>query len=195
MRRWLSPVGAAVALALVGMLAPSPSGASACQAEPGMCNGRSDPNLLVTAHANGSGTAVPKYILNLSTNDRGEPRGVLVLGKGASRVQVTDWCRTWQHIPGQPGRGECSLNYPEGAITAHGVSLGRLRDGTRVLVRTDVRQTDEGRIFRVRYRPWPAAGHTTVEEEGCEDAGWTRVPTHGWYPLDRMSVRVLTTSR
>jgi hypothetical protein len=195
MGRWLSSVSAAVALALVALVSPAASAASAGHTEPGMCNGRSDPNLFVTAKANGSGTAVPKYVLNLSTNDRGQPRGTLVLGKGAARVQVTDWCRAWQHIPGQPGQGECSLNYPAGAITAHGLGFGRLRDGTRVLVRTDVRQTDEGRIFRVRYRAWPAAGHTTVEEEGCEDAGWTRVPTHGWYPLDRMSVRVLTTSR
>jgi len=156
----------------------------------GLCAGRTDPQLVVTAHANGRPNVVPKYILNVWTDASGKPMGSLVLEKGAERLHVTDWCRVWEHVPGQPPGGDCEMTYPEGAITAHAVGEGKFRDGRRVLVRTDVRKTSEGMYFRVRYRS--LGGHETAStsvHDGCEDDGWAKVPAEGWYPLDQMRAR------
>ena len=67
---------------------------------PGMCNGRADANTQITAHANGR--AATKYILNIATDASATAEGILVLGQGKSRLEVTEWCRVWQHLPGQP---------------------------------------------------------------------------------------------
>ena len=182
-------------LAGVVLIAAAPSGPAARAAElPGMCNGRADPNLVVTAHANGRPDSVPKYILNVSTDASAVATGSLILFRGADHLQVTDWCRVWQHQAGQPSGGECETTYPEGATTAHAVGLST-SDGQTLLVRTDVRRLSDGDMFfRVRYRTW--SGHeeaaAPAEEAGCEDEGWTRVPAEGWYPLDQMRVRVVT---
>ncbi len=148
---------------------------------PGMCTGRSDPLTSLTAHANGT----PKYVLNLESDESGHPTGVLVLGRGPGRVYVDDFCRLWQHLPGQlpEGEGHPGEEVDEDATTAHAVGIGSLQDGTRVLVRTDVRENDEGRAFRVRYRVMGAHG-----EDGTDEA-WTRLPVEGWAPLDLFILR------
>lgn len=156
---------------------------------PEMCTGRSDPSTTLNAHANGT----PKYVLNLETDAAGAPTGVLVLGRSADRLYVDDFCRFWQHVPGQEGGEHGGGEEADEAIaTAHAVGFGQLADGTRVLVRTDVRETDEGSFFRARYRPMGGHG----EEGGpapaamAEDEGeWVTVPAEGWAPLDLLNLR------
>jgi len=170
-------VGLAAA-ASTTLLAASAAVASGDPGRPGMCTGRSDPLVTLNAHANGA----TKYILNLETDADGDPAGVLVLGQGASRVYVDDLCRFWQHVPGQEPEGEGHAvegEVDEGATIAHAVGVGHLTDGTDVLVRSDVRETEEGRFFRVRYR---ATGQH-------DDEAWTRVPVEGWAPLKQLNLR------
>lgn len=185
-------VGLAVAAtALAGILvATSPSRSAAAAALPGMCTGRSDAGLVVIAHANGPSDAVPLYILNISTDATGHPDGSLVLGQGPQRIHVTEWCRAWQHQPGQQPKGDCTAP-PAGSTTVHAVGLTEL-DGTTLLVRTDVRKLSDGSMeFRVRYRAWTAQSSTTeTGEEGCEETAWTWVPAEEeWFPLGQMMVR------
>lgn len=177
------------ALAALSVTVSVPGAAAQGHELPGMCNGRSDPNVVLNAKATGSGPAAPKYILNLETDALGAPTGAMVLGRGAGRLMVTDWCRLWQHRPGQPSGHGCGDPGEEGAINAHAVGIGMLRGTGEVLVRTDVRATEEGKLFRVRYRAL-GGGHDETEE-GCEDESWTRVPAHGWLPLDRLKVRAV----
>lgn len=165
--------------------------ASAAEGQPAMCQGRTDASTTLIAHANGE----PKMILNLETDAAGLPTGALILGRGGDRVYAETFCRLWRHLPGQEpdGAGEA---VDESATTAHAVGVGTLRDGTRVLVRADVRETEEGAFFRVRYR---AMGQHGGEDEGSagHDAGghdetdenWTRVPVEGWLRLDRLMLR------
>ena len=168
---------------------------------PGMCNGRSDANVVLNAHANGKPSEVPKYILNLWTDASGHPFGVLVLGKGKDRLEVTDWCRLWLHQPGDTpeGGGQCEGDEGhdpnEDMVNAHAVGIG-WKDGQKILVRTDVRSNEDGMFFRVRYRVMEqhhdddghldAAAHE--DEEDCE-GGWTREPQEGWHPLKQLKVR------
>jgi hypothetical protein len=53
-----------------------------------------------------------------------------------------------------------------------------------------VRETDEGRFFRVRYRV-PDEHHDAAlindHDDGC-DGGWVRIPAEGWYPLRQLHV-------
>lgn len=186
-------LGVVVAVAATGLLAVADASAAA-PGLPGMCNGRSDPNVVVNAHANGT----PKYIVNLSTDPAGHPTGVLILGKGRDRLYVEQFCRLWQHLPGQePGHGG-EADEPDGATIVHAVGIGTLRDGTQVLVRTDLRGADHGSFFRVRYQPM-GGGHDNAGDEPAvvddghdhDDEGWIRVPAEGWLALDRLKVRVV----
>lgn len=171
---------------------------------PGMCNGRTDANIVLNASANGSRPeGVPKYIFNITTDQLGHPTGTLIVGQGPGRLLVEDWCRFWQHQPGSGSGsgGQCEEdaghNPDEDMVNAHAVGLAWY-NGQQVLVRTDVRDGDEGKVFRVRYRPM--GGHheaeaTLLEEGGhddgggCEGGGWTRIPVEGWAPLTHLKVR------
>lgn len=185
-----------IAALAVGALALTTLPALAAEPQGGMCNGRSDPNVVVTAHANGSMVPI-KFILNLTTDPAGLPAGTMVLGKGAGRVIAEDWCRLWQHVPGQqPGHdggdghepggmpgggghepgGGCAGEHDDmategdhGATIVHAVGAGLLTDGSRVRVRVDARGTDEGLFFRVRYKPMGAGHGDTGHDEsgGC----------------------------
>lgn len=175
-----------IAAALLLVPTAFAQGDEAGTGQPGMCTGRSDASLTVVAHAYGA----PKYITNVETDPDGRPTGVLILGKSPDRLYVDDFCRLWQHLPGQEYGGHDEGVPPaEGTTTAHAVGIGTLSDGTRVLVRTDVRQTEDGAFYRIRYRPLGGSGdhddHLTVT--GHEE--WTAVPTEGWAPLDRLVVR------
>ncbi len=163
---------------------------------PGMCNGRSDANTVVVAHSNGRPTAVPRFILNLSTDGNGVPTGTLILGSGRDRLQVTDWCRLWQHIAGQQSKGDCEESYPAGAITAHAVGMTQLA-GKATVVRADVRELADGQMyFRVRYRTWTVEQTKATTEDSCADEGWTWVPAEeGWAPLDQMKVHLESVTR
>jgi hypothetical protein len=177
-----------VASAVMLGLAPPAVG----EALPGMCNGRSDANVVLTAHANGRPSSVPKYILNLSTDGVGHPNGTLILGRGDTRLIVEDWCRLWQHIPGTPMGGHCEgeTGSADGATIAHAVGFGSLRSGQDVFVRTDVRGVEEGLSFRVRYRAQGSGEMGATEGEGCDDGSWTKVPAEGWALLDQLRVVV-----
>ena len=155
---------------------------------PGMCSGRSDADLRIIAHAGGGPGAVPKFILNLTTDSTGQPTGALIVYRGPRHLTVTDFCRAWQHLPGQPS-GDCEEGYPPGAVTAHAVGLGS-RDGRLVLVRADVRKLADGEnLFRLRYRAWPPGDTALAGDSGCEDAGWTWIPgEETWAPLDQLRV-------
>lgn len=183
----VATVIAALAAALWTAAAPGPAASAA--ALPGMCSGPTTPGLVVNAHANGRPGAVPKFILNVSTDASGTATGAMILGQGAGRLMVTSWCRVWQHDPAQQEGGKCGEPYPAGAITAHAVGLTQ-RAGSTLLVRADVRRLADGTmLFRVRYRTWTGedtAGMT--EGDSCEEEGWTRVPADGWDPLDQFHV-------
>jgi hypothetical protein len=203
--------------AIVGLIAsavsmgPSfPASIAAAQPGlPGMCNGRSDANISVNAHANGQPNGVPKYILNISTDEDGNPSGALILGRGPDRLIVEDFCRLWHHLPGQPV-GPCGREEDIGVTNAHAVGIAMLPDGQELLVRTDVRENDDGMFFRVRYRAIEEHGEGEEGEEegcedgeggcgdgggggghggGCEDDGWIRVPQEGWLSLRQLNVR------
>lgn len=193
----VSVTAAIIALvASVALVVGGPARQARAAELPGMCNGRTDANLVLTAHANGRPSTVPKYILNVSTDANGSPTGAMILGQGPTRLMVSDWCRVWQHQPGQSPGGDCENAYPDGAITAHAVGLTKL-DGQTLLVRTDIRKLSDGEMFfRVRYRTWTGEEATAAAEtDGCDDAAWTWVPAEeGWYPLDQMSVRTVTSS-
>lgn len=173
-----------------------PAGSAVAAGElPEMCSGRSDPSLTINAHANGE----PKYILNLSTDDAGRPTGALVVGRSADRIYVDEFCRFWQHLPGQEpggdGRDGGDSGVESGATVAHAVGIGSLADGTRVLVRTDVRATDEGMFYRLRYRVMDGHGETSTTTEMAEtgevheDDAWSTVPAEGWARLDLLKFR------
>jgi hypothetical protein len=158
---------------------------AAAAATPEMCNGRSDPNLGITAQSGGAVGPALKYFLGISSDATGSATGRLVVGLpgSAQRLVVTDWCRVWQHQPGQPSNGSCGLTYPEGAITAHAVGTTEL-GGQDLLVRTDVRELASGSmLYRVRYRPLA----TETASDDCE-TGWTKLPGEGWYSLDSFHV-------
>jgi hypothetical protein len=193
----------ACSVAVLGWVLGSPGiGAEGSQL-PGMCQGRSDPNVVLNAHAQS-----PKLILNVSTDQLGVPYGVLILEKGALRLYADLFCRLWQHLPGQPTGGECegetpddAATEPEGATIVHVVGLGNLKDGTAVLVRADLRETEEGKFFRLRYRVMGSHGgheNETIapaahdDGGGCEDETWTRFPAEGWAPLKLLKARVVT---
>lgn len=187
-RRTRTLAGLVAAAAATALIAPAAvAEGDMPEGQPVMCSGRSDPSMTVTAHANGT----PKYVLNLETDAVGHPTGVLVLGRFLDRVYVDDFCRFWQHLPGQEyGGHEGGELPPEDATTAHAVGFGSLPDGTRVLVRTDVRETDEGAVFRARYRPMGAhAGHEDGTATTHVDEEWTAVPAEGWAPLDHLDLR------
>jgi hypothetical protein len=179
-------VGLAAAASTTLLAAPA-AVAAGDNGLPGMCSGRSDPSMTLNAHANTS----MKFILNLETDAVGDPTGVLILGQGSSRVYVDDLCRFWQHIPGQvpDGEGHEGEDVDEGATTAHAVGIGTLTDGTAVLVRADVRETEEGRFFRVRYRVMGQHGESEGADEGHEDEAWTTCPVEGWAPLKQLNLR------
>jgi hypothetical protein len=202
-------VAAAAGLVIV------PSGAAGAEGStlPGMCNGvRNAPSMVLNAHASGGSSTAGKYILNLETDPSGAAEGVLIVGTGATRVYVDQICRFWQHLPGmEPGgggheSGEGGMGHDssdghvpgeeaEGATIAHAVGIGSLQDGTRVLVRTDVRDTEEGTFFRVRYREMGQhggeEGHDAAGEAGetHEEESWTMIPVEGWAPLTLMKLR------
>jgi hypothetical protein len=161
---------------------------------PGMCNGRSDPDTVVVAVANGRGHPI-KFILSLTTDGAGKPAGTMVLGRGPQRIEITQWCRLWQHVPGQMEGGSCEHSAPaEDAVTAHAVGQGFLPDGQRIVMRADLRETDDGAVFRVRYRV-PDEHHdeplALAEEHDACEGGWVRVPAEGWLPLQQLNVRAV----
>ena len=158
---------------------------------PGMCNGRTDPDIAVVAIANGAATH-PKYVLSIATDSSGSPTGTLIVGQGSQRLEVTQWCRAWLHVPGTSGGGSCEdADVRDDATTAHAVGVGMLRSGQVVTVRTDVRRTDEGIFFRVRYR-LPEQHHDAetamVEHDDDCEGGWLRIPVEGWSPLRHLHV-------
>lgn len=205
----IAALSAVVGLIMIAIAAAStvPSAVAQEDQMPGMCNGRTDANLSVNAHANGPRGDAPKYILNISSDSLENISGVLILGQGRDRLEVTEWCRLWHHLPDQP-YGDCDDEQDTGSTNVHAVGIATLRDGQEVLVRTDVRENDEGLWFRVRYRAMGdhdgedgedggcedggdgcgdgGGGH---EEGGCEDEGWTKVPEEGWLALDKLKVR------
>ena len=164
-----------------------PAGASEAAPLPGMCNGRSDPNLVVIAHANGP--VSPRFILNVNTDRSGHPSGSLMLGRGPGTLTASNWCRVWQHLPGSQPQGDCETAYPVGAITAHAVGIGSF-GGHAVVVRVDVRKYADGTMgYRLRYQPWnPSQGATTLEDS-C-NGEWTWVPAEEtWSPLTQFMVK------
>lgn len=211
MAGWMSSrtIVAAAAVSLTVLVPAGGAGAEGPEL-PGMCNGvRNAPLMVLNAHANGS----PKYILNLETDSSGAATGVMVVGKGADRLRIDQFCRFWQHLPGMepgggghapggghdPGDGHVPGDEAEGATMAHAVGLGTLPDGTRVLVRTDVRGNDEGKFFRVRYRPMGQHGGEDGHEADAaaegdsgnthEDEAWTMIPSEGWASLKMLKLR------
>ncbi|HZE04802.1 MAG TPA: hypothetical protein VE127_06250 [Solirubrobacteraceae bacterium] len=180
----------AVAFA-AGLWATGPGPAArAATALPGMCSGTTTPNLVVNAHANGRPGDVPRFILNVSTDASGTATGAMVLGQGRDRLMVTDWCRVWQHPPGQTSGGNCGELYPPGAITAHAVGL-TTSGNPRMLVRADVRKLTDGQmLFRVRSRALTGEGATAMaEDDSCGDEGWTWVPgEEQWAPADQIHI-------
>lgn len=199
MKTFIGTIAAALALAggvvTMGLASNSSTALGEEAALPGMCNGRSDANVVLNAHANGQFRA-PKYILNIATDASGQPMGTLVVGQGKDRLLVEEWCRLWMHVPGtEPGGGgQCEdgeaddPNEP-GAINAHAVGIGWFK-GERVLVRVDVRRSDEGMFFRVRFREIGQHHEEAAlaEEDDC-DEGWTRIPEEEWAPLAQLKVR------
>ncbi len=160
---------------------------SAAATTPEMCNGRSDPNLSIRAQASGDARPALPYFVGISTDSSSNGSGSLIVGLPASteRLVVTDWCRVWQHRPGQPSSGSCGLTYPAGATTAHAVGTTEF-EGQKLLVRTDVRELASGSmLYRVRYRP--LATETAVDD--CE-TGWSKLPAEGWYTLDSFHVDI-----
>jgi hypothetical protein len=156
---------------------------------PGMCNGRTDANILLFAFARPRAGVAPTYFLSLFTDGDGDPTGLLrVFGRGVADITVKDWCRLWLHIPGQAPGGDCEEEPPdEGDLNAHAVGIGSA-NGEEVLVRTDVRRTEEGTFFRVRFRSLEHEHEEVTtsahEDDGCTDDSWTRIPAEGWAPLD-----------
>jgi hypothetical protein len=206
--RWWA-VSAIVVLASVGVSSPATASsgtlvpgstdlatepivvAPAADEVPGMCKGRTDPNIRIEASARGT----IGYLLNVWTDSSGRPRGALTLHQGGTWLRITQWCRLWQHNPGDEAeKGEEEI--PEGATVAHVVGTGTLADGTPILVRTDLRSTGDGNAFRVRYRP--LGGHDEPHDEVTvsahddeEEEGWVRFPAEGWAPLQRFNLRII----
>lgn len=202
MRGRAGPASPPTVLTLLGVLAIAMS-AWGCSAEaepgsslPGMCNGRKDPDTLVAARA-GVATANPpqaSYTLNVRTDADGLPTGVIVLEQGNDRLYVDELCRLWGHVPGESA-GQCpDAGSAEGSTTVHVVGIGSFRDGAEMVVRADMRQSQDGRFFRVRWRPIETdhesgeAAPTQVAGECAE--GWDRYPGEGWAPLDTLEVQV-----
>ena len=203
---------------LIVLLAASGSGCSVAAEEgptlPGMCNGRTDADMLMIARASGGldGAQDATLVLEVRTDAERTPTGSISFEHDGIRLLVDDICRVWGHQPGQEA-GTCSdaspaqgATQPEGAAIAHAVGITTL-DGAEMVVRVDVQGTEEGRRFRVRWRPvetsHDASAVPSAQDSGGrgsgggEDGGcggdWQRYPADGWATLDELDVRVGTT--
>lgn len=189
-------------LMLAGMLATAMA-SWGCSAEadpgsslPGMCNGRKDPDTLVEARAGAAkaDASQPGYTLNVRTDADGLPTGVIVLEQGGDRLYADELCRLWGHVPGESA-GQCpDAGSAEGSTVVHVVGIGSFRDGAEVVVRADMRETKDGRFFRVRWRPidneHESEAPASPQAAGDCGEGWDRYPDEGWAPLDALDVQV-----
>jgi hypothetical protein len=191
-------------LLLAGAAATSASATIAAEAPdlPGMCNGRSDADVVLTAHTVGADAKRSrKLIVNLETDADGHPTGVLVSGSGTDRLEVVDWCRLWTHRPGDVPEGDGhDGDLPDDSATiVHAVGTMVADDGSRVLVRFDARGTEDGDVYRVRYRTMGA--HDDIPDDATHDDGthddsshgddghesaWTFIPAQRWAPLTQL---------
>ena len=178
---------------------------------PGMCNCRTDADMLMTARASGGldDTQDATLVLEIRTDAERTPTGSISFEHDGFQLLVDDICRVWGHQSGQEA-GTCSdatptegATQPEGAAIAHAVGITTL-DGAEMVVRVDVQGTEEGRRFRVRWRPVETS-HDASETLGAQDSGerghggsedggcggdWQRYPADGWATLDELDVRV-----
>ena len=135
--------------------------AGAADSDAGMCSGRTDAGFGISASAGGSG-GTPVFALQVSSDSGAHVTGSMTFEGGAYFLSTQQWCRIWQHRPGDVPKG--GEPYPEGAMGAHALGYVTLGDGTTVLVRADVRQLAGGEIlYRVRYQPAGAHGETPVD--------------------------------
>jgi hypothetical protein len=185
----------AAALGLATSGAGCAAGAEEGPALPGMCSGRSDPDTSIVAVASGSvpGSGSADYAVTIQTDAEGRPSGSIVFERGGVRLVASDLCRVWGHVPGEP-TGQCpDAGSAEGATVLHAVGIGSFTDGAEVVVRTDIRETKDGRYFRVRWGARDTsredAGATGQPSEACGE-GWTRYPDGGWATLDTLTVQV-----
>ncbi len=198
-RRWLG-VALIAALGGIGVAAAVAPGSSLPEVattpgSTGMCRGRSDANIVLTASNNGLGATAfsgtsPGYEIEIETDAEGHPTGALVSGHGADELRVDEWCRLW--APGslgeQNGEGEAAET---GASMVHAVGFGEFGDGTRVFVRTDVKSTEDGMSYRIRYRELAITELAPVggaSDQLRNDEGWTRIPEEEWAPLTEFEV-------
>ena len=132
--------------------------AGAADSGGGMCSGRIDAGFGISASANGSGGA-PTFALNVNSDNASHISGSMSFQGNGFSLSTQDWCRVWQHRPGDVP--ESGKPYPEGAMTAHALGYATLGDGTTVLARADVRQLADGKIiYRVRYQPARSHGES-----------------------------------
>ncbi len=171
---------------------------------PGMCNGRTDADMLMTARASGGldDTQDATLVLEIRTDAERTPTGSISFEHDGFQLLVDDICRVWGHQSGQEA-GTCSDATPsEGATNAHAVGITTL-DGAEMVVRVDVQGTEEGRRLRVRWRPVETS-HEASETLSAQDSGgrgpgggedggcggdWQRYPADGWATLDQLDVK------
>jgi hypothetical protein len=199
-RRPLRWFGAALiaALTCVGVAAAvapdrSPPEVTAKPGSTGMCHGRSDANLVLTASNVGLEVTSPGYEIEIETDAEGHPTGVLVSGRGADQLRVEEWCRLWAPRSSGEQSGERDASETETTMV-HAVGFGELGDGTPVFVRTDLKSTEDGLNYRIRYRELQdrpetgrgdAAEVTPLAGEGDQgvDEDWTQIPEEEWAAL------------
>lgn len=141
----------------------------------GPCGGASAPSQSVLAHVVGKqARATTKVIAHFESDSNGDVAGELIVGRGASHLEVTSWCRMW--IGGR---------LPEHVGVVHILGTSTSADGGKKLVQVDLLPSEGGRV-RVRARN--LSQHESISSDEEEHGGWVSLTGEGWLPVTRYRI-------
>ena len=161
----------------IAMMMATPTVHAESDESGGPCEGASAPSQKVQVHVVGKQSRqTMKVIGNFESDVDGKLIGGLIVGQGALKLEVTNWCRIWI--------GEKMSSEP--SSVTHILGIATQSDGQEIYVRVDMR-ADEGGKVRVRTRA--TAGHDShvgETEVDNEHGGWKSVTGEGWLSVSRL---------
>lgn len=145
----------------------------------GPCEGASAPSHAIAAHVVGrEAQRTIKVIAHFESDQNGQVMGELIVGQGAKRIEVTNWCRMW--VGGKNTEDS-------GVVHVLGTSVDAL--GRETYVQVDMRSSEGGRV-RVRTRAMSQHDddhHAVAAEE--EHGGWKSLTGEGWLSATQIRIR------